>query len=192
MSDTDNNGRLSDVELCAYQQRAYGNNLLPQECVGVMEILLDAGSGCADAQGVSLEGFLYLHKMMVQGGRQESVWATLSAHGYAQTPSLHLMPSSIPQISEADQARLLCTIAHAEAWGALQTTWRLGGSHRAALTPHAIRFIVSFLAGNHQNFASNVLQHDHTDETEFSPSDISALLEVPALLKHSFSIVFWF
>jgi hypothetical protein len=180
LSDTDGNGRLSDVELCAYQQRAYGSNLLPQECVGLMEVLLDAGSGSADANGVSLEGFFYLHKMMVQGGRQESVWATLSAHGYAQPPSLRLTPSSIPQICEADHARLLCTVAHAETWGAMQTAWRVNGGHRAALTSRAVQFIASFLSGDHTSHAANALQHDaRTDQTDVSPAAISALLEVP-------------
>jgi hypothetical protein len=123
---------------------------MPQETVGLMEMLLDSGSSCADARGVTADGFLYLHTLMIQGGRQESVWHTLSSHGYAPAPSLLLLPSAIPLLTNVPLFHLLCNCTNAVTWGVHHSTWRASGSHRTALTPSAVRFIHTFLAAQDQ------------------------------------------
>ncbi len=114
----------------------------------------------------------YLHKLMIQGGRQESVWAALTAHGHAPPPSLRLLPSSIPQLSRDNLSMLLCPSSSADAWSASHVTWRVSGSHRAALTPQALEFIASFLVTHDE--ASRCPQQ----QSSISPSVFSDLLEV--------------
>jgi hypothetical protein len=171
IADVDADGRLSDAELCAYQRRTYGNSLVPLECTGLMEILLDSGPSYADASGVMLEGFLYLHKLLIQGSRQESVWFALAAHGYAAPPSLYLLPASIPQLSELPSAPLLPSFTPGTTWTPLHTNWRVSGSHRCVPTLEAVRFVNASLG----------LDADLSDAGLVAPSRVALFLEVPYL-----------
>jgi hypothetical protein len=142
-----------------------------------MEMLLDSGSAFADSRGVTLDGFLYLHKLMIQGGRQECVWCSLLAHGYAPAPSLHLLPSSIPLLAHAPSSHLLFNSLPSATWGPSHTAWRFGGSHRAALTPHAAHFLSAFFAAEEQLSEDRSCNMDLDQDGDVC-SALSALLEV--------------
>lgn len=116
---------------------------------------------------------------MIQGGRQESVWASLSSHGHAAPPSLRLLPSSIPQLSRENLSQLLAFPSTAAVWGAQHVAWRVSGSPRAALTPRAFEFIESFL-GSHDAISCGAPLQDTPGACSScpQPSAFSDFLEV--------------
>ncbi|XP_066151791.1 mitochondrial Rho GTPase isoform X1 [Euwallacea fornicatus] len=80
--DIDCDGLLNDVELNNFQSRCFNAPLQPQVLDDVKAVLrknLDDGV-CQNS--VTLKGFLYLHSLFIQRGRNETTWTVLRKFGY--------------------------------------------------------------------------------------------------------------
>lgn len=65
-------GLLSDGELNHFQFVCFGVELSPTELAGVKEVVKESMTGGIRDNGLTLDGFLYLHKLFVQRGRLET------------------------------------------------------------------------------------------------------------------------
>lgn len=94
--DLDNDGVLNDIELNEFQKRCFNNSLPPhglQEVKNIISRNMDDG---VSTEGVTLPGFLYLHSLFIQKGRQETTWTALRRFGYDHNLELredYLSPS---------------------------------------------------------------------------------------------------
>ncbi|XP_031350008.1 mitochondrial Rho GTPase isoform X2 [Photinus pyralis] len=80
--DIDNDGLLNDIELNNFQSRCFNAPLQPQvldDVKGVLRKNLDDG---IHHNSVTLKGFLYLHSLFIQRGRNETTWTVLRKFGY--------------------------------------------------------------------------------------------------------------
>lgn len=83
LCDKDKDGVLNDEELNQFQYECFGVELKPKEREGVKNVVRDNTTDGLDANGfVTLNGFLYLHKLFIQKGRLETTWAVLRKFGY--------------------------------------------------------------------------------------------------------------
>lgn len=90
LSDKDRDGFLSDEELNGFQLHCFRTPLQREELESIKEILRDADPDAVHPNGVTLRGFIQLHKLFVQRGRLETTWSALRAYGY--TDELTLRP----------------------------------------------------------------------------------------------------
>lgn len=108
--DLDNDGFLNDVELNEFQKRCFKNSLPQQGLQEVKNIIKkNMKEGVTDI-GVTLEGFLFLHNLFIQKGRQETTWTALRRFGYDMdlelrddylNPSLEIDPGCSLELSSA-------------------------------------------------------------------------------------------
>lgn len=80
--DIDGDGLLNDMELNSFQSRCFNGPLQPQvldDVKGVLRKNIDDG---ISRNSVTLKGFLYLHSLFVQRGRNETTWTVLRKFGY--------------------------------------------------------------------------------------------------------------
>ncbi|EME26374.1 Mitochondrial Rho GTPase 1 [Galdieria sulphuraria] len=83
LCDKDKDGVLNDEELNQFQYECFGVELKPKEREGVKNVVRDNTTDGLDANScVTLNGFLYLHKLFIQKGRLETTWAVLRKFGY--------------------------------------------------------------------------------------------------------------
>ncbi|XP_057311662.1 mitochondrial Rho GTPase 1-A-like [Hydractinia symbiolongicarpus] len=106
--DLDNDGVLNDLELNEFQKRCFRNSLPThglQEVKNIVQRNMD--EGVTDV-GVTLPGFLFLHTLFIQKGRQETTWTALRRFGYGDNleikedylvPTLHIAPDSSVELS---------------------------------------------------------------------------------------------
>ncbi|XP_063226187.1 mitochondrial Rho GTPase isoform X1 [Bacillus rossius redtenbacheri] len=80
--DVDNDGILNDAELNAFQRLCFNAPLQPQVLEDVKAVVQ---RNCPDgiaADGITLTGFLFLHCLFIQRGRNETTWTVLRKFGY--------------------------------------------------------------------------------------------------------------
>ncbi|XP_014676838.1 PREDICTED: mitochondrial Rho GTPase 1-like, partial [Priapulus caudatus] len=80
--DDDNDGRLSDGEVNAFQRRCFNAPLPPQALEDVKEVVRKNTSDGVVNDGLTLKGFLFLHTLFIQRGRHETTWTVLRKFGY--------------------------------------------------------------------------------------------------------------
>lgn len=86
-------GYLSDDDLKHFQCHCFDTQLESNALDSIKNVIQgDCPSGIT-GDGISLEGFLFLHKVFVQRGRHETTWTVLRAFGYDD--NLDLRPSYI-------------------------------------------------------------------------------------------------
>lgn len=86
--DMDNDGVLNDVELNEFQKRCFKNSLPAhglQEVKAIIQRNMEEG---VNEEGVTLPGFLFLHTLFIQKGRQETTWTALRRFGYGDNLEL--------------------------------------------------------------------------------------------------------
>ncbi|KAJ3532773.1 hypothetical protein NM688_g7374 [Phlebia brevispora] len=84
LCDTTKDGVLDTAELNEFQSKCFDTPLQAQELEGIKEMVREhAASGVRDG-GLTEEGFLYLHTVFIQRGRQETTWAVLRKFGYGE------------------------------------------------------------------------------------------------------------
>lgn len=94
--DIDCDGLLNDMELNNFQSRCFNAPLQPQvldDVKGVLRKNLEDGV-CNNC--VTLKGFLYLHSLFIQRGRNETTWTVLRKFGYNDNLNMskdYLFPS---------------------------------------------------------------------------------------------------
>jgi len=94
--DLDNDSFLNDEELNEFQKRCFLNSLPSHGLQEVKNIIQRNMEDGVNEVGVTLEGFLYLHSLFIQKGRQETTWTALRRFGYNHNLELredYLVPS---------------------------------------------------------------------------------------------------
>jgi len=94
--DLDNDGVLNDVELNEFQKRCFQNSLPTHGLQEVKNIIKKNMEDGVNEVGVTLPGFLFLHSLFIQKGRQETTWTALRRFGYNHNLELredYLVPS---------------------------------------------------------------------------------------------------
>lgn len=94
--DLDNDGVLNDVELNEFQKRCFRNSLPSHGLQEVKNIIRRNMEDGVTEEGVTLPGFLFLHSLFIQKGRQETTWTALRRFGYDHNLELredYLTPS---------------------------------------------------------------------------------------------------
>lgn len=110
--DIDGDGLLNDYELNHFQRRCFNAPLQPQVLEEVKAVLSKSiPDGIAD-DAVTLKGFLFLHCLFIQRGRNETTWAVLRRFGYNEQldmakeylqPAMKIPPGSSTELSHRGQ-----------------------------------------------------------------------------------------
>lgn len=110
--DLDGDGLLNDYELNHFQRRCFNIPLQPQILDEVKALLMKNTPDGIQNDCVTLKGFLYLHCLFVQRGRNETTWAVLRRFGYNENleigndylhPQLKIPPGSSTELSHRGQ-----------------------------------------------------------------------------------------
>ncbi|XP_049823573.1 mitochondrial Rho GTPase isoform X1 [Aethina tumida] len=80
--DIDCDGLLNDIELNNFQTRCFNAPLQPQVLDDVKAVLRKNSDDGVYQNCVTLKGFLYLHSLFIQRGRNETTWTVLRKFGY--------------------------------------------------------------------------------------------------------------
>ncbi|XP_017781460.1 PREDICTED: mitochondrial Rho GTPase isoform X2 [Nicrophorus vespilloides] len=80
--DIDCDGLLNDIELNNFQSRCFNTPLQPQVLDDVKGVLRKNLEDGVTHNCVNLKGFLYLHSLFIQRGRNETTWTVLRKFGY--------------------------------------------------------------------------------------------------------------
>ncbi|CAH1112561.1 unnamed protein product [Psylliodes chrysocephalus] len=94
--DIDCDGLLNDIELNNFQSRCFNAPLQPQVLDDVKAVLRKNMEDGVCQNCVTLKGFLYLHSLFVQRGRNETTWTVLRKFGYNDNLNMskdYLFPS---------------------------------------------------------------------------------------------------
>uniref|UniRef100_A0A6E8VU39 Mitochondrial Rho GTPase n=1 Tax=Anopheles coluzzii TaxID=1518534 RepID=A0A6E8VU39_ANOCL len=114
--DIDGDGLLNDYELNHFQRRCFNAPLQPQVLDEVKAVLMkNTPDGIRD-DSVTLSGFLFLHCLFIQRGRNETTWAVLRRFGYNESlamsdeylhPPVKIPPGSSTELSHRGQQFLV-------------------------------------------------------------------------------------
>ncbi len=88
LSDKDCDGLLSDEELNGFQVRCFKTALQHEELEGIKDILRETDGDYVVPGGITMDGFIYLHKLFIQRGRLETSWTAIRAFGYDDSLNL--------------------------------------------------------------------------------------------------------
>ncbi|CAG9821932.1 unnamed protein product [Phaedon cochleariae] len=94
--DIDCDGLLNDIELNNFQSRCFNAPLQPQVLDDVKAVLRKNMDDGVCQNCVTLKGFLYLHSLFIQRGRNETTWTVLRKFGYNDNLNMskeYLFPS---------------------------------------------------------------------------------------------------
>ncbi|EPZ31047.1 EF hand associated, type-2 domain-containing protein [Rozella allomycis CSF55] len=80
--DLDKDGLLNDEELNLFQRKCFLAPLQQQELEGIKEVVRSSGNEGVLNDSLTLDGFLYLHRLFIQRGRLETTWTVLRKFGY--------------------------------------------------------------------------------------------------------------
>ncbi|XP_018319095.1 mitochondrial Rho GTPase isoform X2 [Agrilus planipennis] len=114
--DIDNDGLLNDIELNNFQSRCFNAPLQPQVLDDVKAVLRKNIEEGVQSNCVTLKGFLYLHSLFIQRGRNETTWTVLRKFGYNDNlnmskdylfPVLKVPPGSTTELSYKGQHFLM-------------------------------------------------------------------------------------
>ena len=97
LCDADRDGVLNDAELNKFQREVFGSPLVGAQITGIKNLLRrNVHDGITDA-GITVSGFIYLHKLFIQRGRSETTWEVLRAFYYG--PNLRILRERLPSLS---------------------------------------------------------------------------------------------
>lgn len=80
--DSNADGYISDDDLKLFQSRCFDTQLETGALQSIKDVIRGECPQGITEDGVTLEGFLFLHKVFVQRGRHETTWTVLRAFGY--------------------------------------------------------------------------------------------------------------
>ncbi|XP_055699811.1 mitochondrial Rho GTPase isoform X12 [Phlebotomus papatasi] len=110
--DIDGDGLLNDYELNHFQRRCFNAPLQPQVLDEVKAVLIKNVPDGIRQDAVTLKGFLFLHCLFIQRGRNETTWAVLRRFGYNEHlemsseylhPPVKVPPGSSTELSHRGQ-----------------------------------------------------------------------------------------
>ncbi|XP_055916609.1 mitochondrial Rho GTPase isoform X2 [Eupeodes corollae] len=114
--DIDGDNLLNDYELNLFQRRCFNTPLQPQILDEVKAVILKNIPDGIYNDAVTLKGFLFLHCLFVQRGRNETTWAVLRRFGYSENlemckeylqPPIKIPPGSSTELSHRGQQFLI-------------------------------------------------------------------------------------
>ncbi|XP_015037382.1 mitochondrial Rho GTPase isoform X2 [Drosophila pseudoobscura] len=114
--DTDGDNLLNDYELNLFQRRCFNTPLQPQILDEVKAVIQKNVPDGIYNDAVTLKGFLFLHCLFIQRGRNETTWAVLRRFGYNDQlemcqeylrPPLKIPPGSSTELSHRGQKFLI-------------------------------------------------------------------------------------
>lgn len=114
--DIDGDNLLNDYELNLFQRRCFNTPLQPQILDEVKAVILKNIPDGIINDAVTLKGFLFLHCLFVQRGRNETTWAVLRRFGYNENlemckeylqPPIKIPPGSSTELSHRGQQFLI-------------------------------------------------------------------------------------
>ncbi|XP_067632148.1 mitochondrial Rho GTPase isoform X4 [Eurosta solidaginis] len=114
--DIDGDNLLNDYELNLFQRRCFNTPLQPQILDEVKAVIQKNIPDGIYHDAVTLKGFLFLHCLFIQRGRNETTWAVLRRFGYNEQlemckdylrPSLKIPPGSSTELSHRGQQFLI-------------------------------------------------------------------------------------
>ncbi|KAF7831187.1 mitochondrial Rho GTPase 1-like [Senna tora] len=82
LCDQDKDGALSDSELNDFQVKCFNAPLLPSQIVDIKKLVQEKLSQGVNEQGLTLEGFLFLHSYFIEKGYLGTIWTVLRKFGY--------------------------------------------------------------------------------------------------------------
>lgn len=80
--DADGDGALNDTELDSFQRQCFNAPLPPQVLEDVKSVIRKNTENGLNKRGFTLEGFIFLHKLFIERGRNETMWTVLRKFGY--------------------------------------------------------------------------------------------------------------
>lgn len=86
--DINKDGLLDDEELNQFQLKCFGIPLQQLELEAIKDLVRDADPTIVTSNGLTVEGFLYLHRLFIQRGKLETTWNVLRKFGYDDDLSL--------------------------------------------------------------------------------------------------------
>ncbi|XP_030369244.1 mitochondrial Rho GTPase isoform X2 [Scaptodrosophila lebanonensis] len=114
--DIDGDNLLNDYELNLFQRRCFNTPLQPQILDEVKAVIQKNVPDGIINDAVTLKGFLFLHCLFIQRGRNETTWAVLRRFGYNDQlemcqdylrPALKIPPGSSTELSHRGQQFLI-------------------------------------------------------------------------------------
>ncbi|XP_017855618.1 PREDICTED: mitochondrial Rho GTPase isoform X3 [Drosophila arizonae] len=114
--DIDSDNLLNDYELNLFQRRCFNTPLQPQILDEVKSVIQKNVPDGIYNDAVTLQGFLFLHCLFIQRGRNETTWAVLRRFGYNDQlemckeylrPALKIPPGSSTELSHRGQQFLI-------------------------------------------------------------------------------------
>ncbi|KRF83797.1 mitochondrial Rho GTPase isoform X3 [Drosophila virilis] len=114
--DIDSDNLLNDYELNLFQRRCFNTPLQPQILDEVKSVIQKNVPDGIYNDAVTLQGFLFLHCLFIQRGRNETTWAVLRRFGYNDQlemckeylrPPLKIPPGSSTELSHRGQQFLI-------------------------------------------------------------------------------------
>ncbi|EIN12642.1 mitochondrial Rho GTPase [Punctularia strigosozonata HHB-11173 SS5] len=84
LCDTNKDGILDASELNEFQRKCFDAPLQQQELEGIKSLVRDYSVDGVRDDGLTEEGFLFLHTTFIQRGRLETTWTVLRTFGYAE------------------------------------------------------------------------------------------------------------
>ncbi|XP_021951301.1 mitochondrial Rho GTPase 1 isoform X2 [Folsomia candida] len=80
--DVNNDGLMDDLEMYAFQKFCYDAPLQPQALDSVKAIIQRNCEDGVFVNGITLSGFIVLHRLFIQRGKHETTWTALRKYGY--------------------------------------------------------------------------------------------------------------
>ncbi|KAL6210541.1 hypothetical protein ACLB2K_015773 [Fragaria x ananassa] len=111
LCDQDMDGALNDEELNAFQVKCFGSALQPNEIIEVQRVVQEKLPEGVNENGLTLDGFLFLHALFIEKGRLETTWAVMRKFGYEDDLQLREDFVRIPFKVAPDQSVELTTEA---------------------------------------------------------------------------------
>jgi mitochondrial Rho GTPase 1 len=84
LCDTNRDGILDASELNDFQRKCFDAPLQQQELEGIKSLVREHSEDGVRDDGLTEEGFLFLHTIFIQKGRLETTWTVLRTFGYAE------------------------------------------------------------------------------------------------------------
>ncbi|KAK9945314.1 hypothetical protein M0R45_010835 [Rubus argutus] len=111
LCDHDMDGALNDLELNEFQVKCFNAPLQPEEIVGVQRVVQEKLPEGVNENGLTLDGFLFLHALFIEKGRLETTWAVMRKFGYEDDLKLRDDFLTVPFNVAPDQSVELTTEA---------------------------------------------------------------------------------
>lgn len=88
LCDKDQDGRLSDQEMHAFQMKCFGKSLSEEDLLNIKQSIQRMLPESVNDKGIDEKGFLLLNKMFAEKGRHETIWIILRSFHYTDSLSV--------------------------------------------------------------------------------------------------------